>query len=170
MNTNNITVRKAALTAGNGLSLEMSERQKDGTYVDSKSDYSAAVHPDLKEAFRRLNIHLALVSEYISSDSVEDIDRPEPALLDKYNVNSISYLPDDAGVKISGTVELTSGKKMSLSPPTVKWDDDPAYGYSSELAEITNLVMAEIKSYLGGKHAPEPQQELPFTEPANQEA
>lgn len=167
MSTNNITIKKATLTSGEGLSLELSQKQKDGSYVDSKSDYSAAVHPDLKEAFRRLNIHLGLVSEYISSNQVEDIDHPEAELVEKFQVNSVTFLPDEQGIKISGTVSLSDERKMSLAPPSVKWDADPAYGYSSELAEISELLMTEIQGYLAGKHAPEPQQELPFEVEAN---
>jgi len=160
----NITIKKATLTSGYGLSLELSQKQKDGTFVDSKSDYSAAVHPDLKEAFRRLNIHLGMVSEYLTSQNVKDIDRPDTDLIDKFPVNSIMFLPDEQGIKISGSVVLSTEKKMSLAPPAVKWDDDPSYGYSSELAEIAELLMTELQAYLSGKHAPEPQQELPFEE------
>lgn len=160
--SNTITIKKATLTSGSGLSLELSERQKDGTYIDSKSDYSAPVHSDLKLAFRRMNIHLGLASEHLKQDQINDIDRPDDETVEKYPVNSITFLPDDSGVKISGSVELTTEKKMALSPPSIKWDDEDGYGYSSELGEITTLVKSEIEAYLAGKHAPDAQQELPF--------
>jgi hypothetical protein len=162
----NLTIKKATLTSGHGLSLELSEKQKDGSYVDSKSEYSAAVHNDLKESFRRMGVHLALASEYVTSDDIEDIDKPDEDLVKPFTVNSITFLPDDSGVKISGSVELSTEKKMSLSPPAIKWEDDPGYEYSSELAEIAELCKQEIQAYLKGKHAPEPQQELPFVEDA----
>lgn len=161
---NTITIKKATLTSGHGLSVEMSERQKDGTYIESKSDYSAPVHSDLKLAFRRMNVHLGLSSEHLKQDEVNSVDSPSEDIVNKYPVNSITFLPDESGVKISGSVELTTEKKMSLTPPAIKWGDEDGYGYASELGEITSLVYTEIEAYLAGKHAPEPQQELPFGE------
>lgn len=164
-----ITIKKAKLTSGNGLSLELSERQKDNSYVDSKSEYSASVHHDLKESFRRLGVHLGLLSEYLDDDDVPDIDRPDTEIIKPFTVNSITFLPDDSGVSISGSIELSTGKRMSISPPAVKWDDEDGYAYSSELGEIAELAKSEIESYLKGKHAPEPQQQLPFGDGADAE-
>lgn len=162
--SNTITIEKANLTSGHGLYVEKSERQKDGTYIESKSSYSAPVHNDLKLAFRRMNVHLGLSSEHLKQDEVNDVDSPSEDIINKYVVNSIIFLPDESGVKISGSVELTTEKKMSLTPPAIKWGDEDGYGYASELGEITSLVYTEIEAYLAGKHAPEPQQELPFGE------
>lgn len=165
-----ITIKKAVLTSGHGLSLEMSERQKDGTYIDSKSEYSAPVHSDLKLAFRRMNVHLGLSSEHLKQDEINDVDRPNDEIVDKYPVNSITFLPDESGVKISGSVELTTEKKMPLSPPAIKWSDEDGYRYASELGEITALVMTEIEAYLAGKHAPDAQPELPFDNGSEEDA
>lgn len=157
-----ITIKKATITAGQGLNLVFVKRETDGSITDSKSDFSAPVHTDLKAAFRKFDVHLGVLSEYIKSDDVADIDKPEHALLEFFKVGTIEFEGEDTGVKISGTRELSTGKSMPCLPPLVKWGEKEkkAYAYESILAELTEQVKHEITAYMGGKHAPEQQQSL----------
>lgn len=166
-----ITIRKASITAGQGLNLVFVKRETDGSITDSKSDYSAPVHSDLKAAFRKFDIHLGLLAEYIKSEEVVDIDKPEHSLLESFKVGTIEFDGEDAGVKISGTRELSTGKSMPCLPPLVKWGEKEkrAYTHESVLAELTEQVKHEITAYLGGKHAPELQPSLFGSSDADEE-
>ncbi len=107
----------------------------------------------------KFNIHLGLISEFIKPDEVADIDRPEHELLDSFRVKEFEIDGDDAGVKIAGTRKLSTGKKLAIKTPAVKWADKKPYEYSGPLAEIVERVKLEVSAYLfQGKHAPESSQ------------
>ncbi|SEV88564.1 hypothetical protein SAMN05428988_0120 [Chitinophaga sp. YR573] len=162
--SNRITIKDAAITSGHGLRLVYVKREKDGSFTDSKSSFSAAVHNDLELAFAKLFPHLAISVEYYIPKEGEDIEKMQYDFFDYFKVSTVSFLSEDTGVVISGSRRLSTGKSIPVTSPPIKWEEseDKGYPYVSELAELIEQIKTEINAYLAGKHAPEVQQQLAF--------
>jgi len=160
----NITIKKATLSSGLGLKVVFSQREKDGSYSDISKDCSAPVHDDLQFTFSKFAVHLGLISEFIKSEEISNIDQPQHELLDSFNVKEFEIEGDNAGVKLGGTRKLSTNKRLAIKTPAVKWNDKKPYEHSGPLAEIVERAKKEVVDYLfNGKHAPEPQMDMDFT-------
>lgn len=159
-----ITIKSAVLTGGYGLRITHTMKEKDGSITETTQDRSSPVHDDLRNAFNRFNVHIALIAEQIPKDSITDIEKPEHEMLEDFKVSAFEIVGDDEGVKLKGSRKLSTGKTMPLAPPSVKWEEreSKSYLYSDTLAESVEMAKHEINAYLDGKHAPEAQQQLPF--------
>lgn len=183
----NITLKKAKIKDNLFLEVEYSEQAEDGTNT-VKKDCSAPVHDDLKKAFKKLNIHLALLCEQVIEPSkggisvTKGLEAENAILLDpdedfaftKDGWQLISKMAckgftiggsgDNEGVTLIGTRTLSNDKALNLVSPFTKWEEDyNPYSYSSELSQIIEECKHEVKEYLfNGKHQPDAQMSLEF--------
>lgn len=187
----NATIKKASIKDGMFLNVEYSESMNDG-FNKVKKDCTAPIHDDLRRAFVKLNIHLALLchqaiennkkaakafSVKINDDEEEVVINPDEEFrLDDYNLEvarsiscvgfSIGGDGGHEGVTLIGSRTLANGKVLNLVSPFQKWSDDNYnYAHSFELSEIIEECKGEVAAYLfEGKHAPDKQMTLAFEE------
>lgn len=160
-----ITIKKASLSSGMGLNVIYTQKEKDGTITEITRSCSSPVHEDMTKQFDKLNIYLGVISEFIPHDDIENIENPKHDLLETFKVKEFEIVDSDSGVKISGSHRLSTGKKLSLKTPAIKWNDKKPYWFSSDLATVIEGCKHEIIQYLfHGKRAPELQQEFEFGE------
>jgi hypothetical protein len=141
---NNITIKSASLKDNQYLNVGYSEQQPDG-FSDIKKQCKIPVHPDLKDAFKSLDAHLAALT--FQHDKKGKVDFPS------ISCNSFS-ITDNGGVVLSGTRTLTSDKDLNLSSPSQKLDGD-FYDYkdTEDLMLSIEVCKTEILAYLfEGKH------------------
>lgn len=181
----NVTIKKAKIKDNLFLDVEYSEIVTDGTNSVTKS-CTAPVHDDLKKAFKKLTIHLGLLTEQISVakgkgsvtadfDSERVLHLFDPGLEFHFtetgwNIIDSMYCSgftiggtgDSEGVTLIGRRTLSNSKVLNLVSPFQKWEGDMYdYNYSSELSEIIAECTGEVKLYLfEGKHQPEAQLSL----------
>lgn len=162
-------IKKVQLVPGGALKIEYSIREKDGTYSGIVKDCGAPAHEDLLDAFNRCNVHLAIISEYIPADGIEDIEAPQHELLEHFKVKQISISGDDEGISLAGTRKLRKGS-LSIATPIIKWGDKKPYEYEGELSEAVEQLKAETLLYLDGKKAPDAQVALEFPDEVTEDA
>jgi hypothetical protein len=144
------------------------------------------VHDDLKVAFRKLNVHLAVICEEINPDDIPDIDNlpeldPDPDMteedqdplavkLSRFSVSAFKIVGngENEGVVLTGQKRLSTLEFVKLETPVTRWQGD--YPYVNELhVAIFNLV-EEIEQYMQGKQAPQRQTEMDFGNEADDDA
>lgn len=114
--------------------------------------------PDLANAFRNLNVHLALIDDIfkhagLEIDSVNEADNTQ-----------LSGLYDVTGIKLKGSEEnlsvilvgdkyvtSTGGERISLQSPKILLVPGSIYKWYNELKEAIDVVLAEVEAYHGGK-------------------
>ncbi len=189
-----ITINKAKIKDNLFLTAEYSEVISAGTKSISE-DFTAPVHDDLKRAFKKLTIHLLLLTGQVFSDTDEtglpatfDKDRtlhlydPEGEFFFNeagWNIIDNTYCSgftiggngDSEGVTLIGRRTLGNGKILNLVSPFQKWEGDSYnYAWLGELSEIISECRGEVHLYLfDGKHQPDTQLSLFYEEPGNTE-
>lgn len=119
-------------------------------------------HADLKEAFRELDYHAALLCE--------QCEYREDSVVGHIKVSGFTIGGSDEheGVTIIAQRTLSSGKVLNLIAPFTKWEDD--YKHQSDLYADVAIAMQECIAFINGKHEPSPQLEIQFnTENEEQE-
>lgn len=150
-------------------SYEILDGVGEGDIINRKG--SSIVHSDLIRAFRKLDVHLALICEEIDKSSISDIEHFENMKTVEFEDGTIekavsaftanSVKTDKSGVTVTGTKELSTGDHVTLQSPKVDWDDD--YQFLGELKVVVDEIQFEVEEYMNGKKAPEyVQQELSF--------
>lgn len=183
-----ITINKAKIKDNLFLTAEYSEVISAGTKSISE-DFTAPVHDDLKKAFKKLTIHLALLTGQVLTDFDNGIEATfdtervlslyDPEADFKFsesgwNIIDNTYCSgftiggngDSEGVTLVGRRLLANGKTLNLVSPFQKWEgDNYNYSWISELSEIISECRGEVHLYLfEGKHQPDTQLSL-FDEP-----
>lgn len=167
-----ISIKRAKIIEGVHLELEYTETEPDGDAsisTDIKSLCRRRVHHDLLDAFERLKVHLAFLSEQVDIQDTDDLTNPEifndPRFL-KFHVTSFSLGGDidSAGVTITGQRKLKSKKVLNLNSPFTQFEamegKDEQYEFLHELYRDVMNCVGEVEEYLRGKHAPNPQLEI----------
>ena len=132
---------------------EYSDRIDSGTATRTV-DCDLIVHPDLMAKFRKLDEHLAAMTNQREADG---------KISDQVVCRAFSLRGDDEGegVVLSGHRILPNGKALILNSPFIRFDDDDAYSSLEELVDHINECEEEVKHYLfSGKHLKDPQGEL----------
>ena len=163
------------------LSGKISEELRGHSKKDSSFNCTVPVHDDLKTAFGKLNIHLALLCDQLAMPTKKafaklqvlmseakivegegkNSDREDP-FFHVYSF-SISGNEENEAIVISGYMEGTYGE-VDLSNPPIKWDNTD-YPFSDQLSEDAQACIYEVKEYLfNEKRAPEKQLEMEFAE------
>jgi len=163
---NDPEILAATLSPGLGLKATYRLKKKDGTNTSLDENCPAPIHNDLRKAFKRLNVHLAVISEIIPHDEIKNIEKPKHGLLDSFSCTSFELLDKQTGVKLVGERKLSTGKHLGLKTPPTKWNDKKhKYAFLSDLTDALEEIKAEIIQYLfHGKKAPDVQQTLPGME------
>lgn len=132
----------------------------------TKTTSDLPVHDDLKNAFGKLNVHMAIICEdllpaEVDLDSLEGVSESAKAIIDSFSATSIKMdgeLGSD-GVFISGTVKLSTGEILKLETPKINFSNSK-YALLSDLTINVYDLIEEVNLYIGGKRAPEVQQDL----------
>lgn len=152
---------------GESLTVEYSRQEKDGTMTIINEDHKATVHQDLKNAYVGLAIHFAILSDYVTVKMVKNISNYDSDLIEPFTVSGIHRggAEDEEYVILTGHKLTASGKAVIINTPMLKLnseDEEKGYKYMDHLLERIEHCEKEVKAYLAGKHAPEPQTSLDF--------
>lgn len=156
MNELNIKkVKLAKVKDGDGLDVDLTKKDPDGTKVSVSENHKGLIHQDLRAAFRTLGLHLAIMTGYVKSTEVADIKKPDPELAEAFHVNGISLGGDDdnPGVVISGHYTLPgSGKAVILNTPFARFNEgaETRYVFMDDLENKLQVIDSEVRSYLAG--------------------
>ena len=177
-----VTIKKAKIKDNLYLEVEFSEVVKDGTN-EVKKVCTAHIHDDLRLAFRRLNTHMALLTEQAIETAKkavpvcygDDEERQREVQHFKFDDRNLAIAKETAcsgftiggtgdheGVTLIGRRTLTAARILNLVSPFLKWTDDIYdYKHLDDLSEIIEACKGEVKLYLfEGKHAPDNQLKL----------
>lgn len=146
-------VRKAKLN-GDGLVITYEEvpqgRKKRNVILTDDTP----VHKDLTQSFQNLAIHLVILTGFVSTKQVKNIETPKPELIEGVHVNGISVKSgDDPGVVISGhRIHPDSGKAVILNTPFTRLNegDETAYKFVEDLQEKLDRAVKETSAYEDG--------------------
>lgn len=108
---------------------------------------ASIIHDDMKDAFEKLNVHLAIIDDAFKYSQIEiaDInDMHEHELTGHFSVSGlrVNGESDNKSVVLLGTKWISEGGNISLETPKIKLD--------SKYKWIDDLV----EQYMGGKSAP----------------
>lgn len=151
---------------GEALSVEYSRQERDKSITIVSEEHKAPVHTDLKNAFLGVAIHFAILSDYVKVKQVKDIRDYDSDLIEGFNVSTIHRggAEDEEYIILTGSKITATGRAVTINTPILKIEEegDKGYKYIEQLIERVAHVESEVKEYLSGKHAPDPQGELNF--------
>lgn len=135
--------------------------------------FGAKPHTDLISAIQRLVIHWAVLVYYVDPASIPDIAGVSSDVTKDMKVSSCSISGDDGkqNVTICGQRKVANNRWVNINTPPRMFAENEAtrYQYMDDLMENLNLLDQELRAFMdGSKRAPEPQQQLPFEEPAKE--
>lgn len=157
-----ITITKGKLLKGD--KIEVDYTKKDSS--DSKPAKCSEEHSDpptkgFRDAFGSLAVHAALIGEFIPLTSISDINEPDPEVIKDFNVSGFTVVgeDDDEGVILTAQKTLKTGKIVGFNTPTIRFNDasDNAYPHLDELATCVTECKTQLRKYLNGEHAEDPQ-------------
>ncbi len=144
-------------------------------YVSIEATFYQLIHPDLSHMLDRLTVHLCLLTELVSEQSLFDLGNLQMALNGEAIYEHLAFssfrcsgftLSSD-GVVLIGRKTLASKKVVNLVTPFALLNEDSDYEYSDHLEREIDGCLEEIKLLLQGKfreqqldlfNQPEPQQ------------
>lgn len=151
-------IKKARLLKvpdGYGLAIAFAATDKVGARQTGEEKFYGLIHPDLKAAWDRLKIHMAMIPGLVSPTEVDDIAQPDMELFDKFFIHAFSIGGDDdaPGVTLSGHWITYRGKAFNFHTPFELFDgaEESRYVYMDDCVAALTDLKAEIKLYLGGK-------------------
>lgn len=161
----NIEIKSAKLVKEQTLEITFAKTEKDKTTTSVKETHKSKAHPDLVDAYAALKAHLGILTGYISPKLIKDITNTQDVdLVDQFKVSSFSLGGDEGaeGFVITGHRILPNKKAVILNSPFTKFEEkeETRYPFMEDLEEKLETIQKELALYLGGKFAPEPQQEL----------
>ena len=160
MSKENVKIRKAKIKDDLFLDVEFTEDLPGHSKKDTKLSCTVPVHDDLKAAFEKLHVHLAILCDEVKAPKKGDFESSE---FPQFSVRgfSIGGSDENEGVTISGSKEGKYGD-VNLNSPFKKWEDGD-YPFISELGLNINQAISEVEQYLfEEKRAPEKQLEMDF--------
>lgn len=158
-----VKFRKISLVEDHHLTASFLSSAVAGSGVQ-EDEYSAAlkneVHPDLREVFTRLAVHLALSTEYISDPLIRLNTLKEPYdtqaahhLFKPFSCRHVSrnWKEQRSGVVLSGVRKLENKRVVSVNTPFIEVDPDKSsYRFIQQLVDLLNLLDDEVFQYLTG--------------------
>lgn len=118
------------------------------------------IDDDLREAFARLNVHLAAIDDVFkhSGEEVTNIDAVRGhQLVGLYHVTGfkIRGTRDSESIILLGTKFVnSSGERMELETPRIPLDDLSSYRWHAELQAAADQAREEVELYRQGKCTP----------------
>ena len=119
---------------------------------------SGIILNDMREAFGRLNVHLACIDDVFSHSQTEVDD------IDKFHVHDLAHLYHVTGIKVRGgksneSVIIvgskyvnSSGGRIDLVTPKIPMDSLSSYKWYNELKAAVDKVREEVRLYKEGKY------------------
>jgi hypothetical protein len=162
MSNENVKIKKAKIKDDLFLDVEFTEDLPGHSKKDTKLSCTVPVHEDLKAAFSKMHVHLAILCDEVKSPKKADFENTE---FPSFSVRGFSIGGNDEneGVTISGAKDGKYGS-VNLNSPFKKWED-PDYPFISELGACIQVATYEVEQYLfEGKRAPEQQLAMDFGE------
>lgn len=164
----NVKIKKASIKDGLFLSGEYVETLPNHTKKDVKFSCTEPIHSDLKDAFDKLHVHLAVICDQVKDPKKGAFAQAE---FEGFFINGFTIGGNDEneGVTISGRRDGRYGS-VNLNTPLTKFDSSE-YPFVSELGEQVEAAIYEVEQYLfNDKHAPQRQLEMEFPEAAGEGA
>lgn len=161
-----ITITKGKLLKGDKVEIEYQQKDSsDSKPANCSYEQDAPPRQKLKTAFSNLAVHAALLGEFISVSSIKDINKPDPEVTKDFNASGFTVINNknsDEGVIITAQKTLKNGKSLGFNTPIIMFADesDNAYPYSEELANAIDVCKDELREYLNGVRAENPQTKL----------
>lgn len=160
-------IEKAKIVKGTTVEIHFTEVNDKGDRSKNSKSLGAPMHDDLTTAFANLGIHLAILTGYVKSNQVKNIETPKEELTEGFHVTSFSIggTDEDQGVVISGHRKLASGKAVILNTPFERFEvkEESRYVYMDDLVDRLDRVKKELADYFSGaKRGAEKQQKLDF--------
>jgi hypothetical protein len=115
------------------------------------------IEDDMKDAFQKMNVHLAIVDDVFKHSKIE-ILKLDPyhnhEFASLYRVNGFKTKGTDESMSIilMGTKYLTSGGHMELVSPKIPLDQISSYPFWKELKAALEDVQEEVELYRNGKY------------------
>jgi hypothetical protein len=115
------------------------------------------IDDDMKNAFAKLNVHLAVIDDvYKHSDiQIGDIDSmhtDDLALLFNVTGFKIKGGEENASIVLLGTKYLSAGARMKLESPKIPIDSLSSYKWYNELKTASDKCREEVEAYHNGKY------------------
>lgn len=168
----NVIIKKATIRGSLFLNYEFEQTDGDvKNLIRTSSD--APIHDDLRNAFRDLIPHFAIICEEVTDEKLvkKAVKNPEQYLYDretaadetffKYRVYEFS-LTEKKGIEfitLSGSKYLTNHQDIGFTTPPIDLDSKD-YKLSNELSESIDHLRQEVLNYMNGKQAPKTQLEM----------
>jgi len=117
---------------------------------------SNAVHPDMEQAFKNLNVFLAIIDDAFHIKGIE-IENPEAfndhEVTELFSVTgfSVSGKNENEGLKLNGTKWVTVGGTMDCDTPKISISS--GWKFRKELFEVVEVCKNEVEQYMNGKYA-----------------
>jgi hypothetical protein len=153
-------------------SYEFATGDTKGDECDRKG--SLIVHDDMKNAFKKLHAHLAVICEEVDGSKIRDIETIEEYDEDEHKENGIEFkiskfyvdsftikgTGENLSVILSGSKMLSTGDYVALTTP--KRELEGEYKFANELRVAIDDCVFEVEEYMKGKSKPKMiQPELP---------
>lgn len=163
------TITKGKLLKGDVIKINYIKKTEDGQTATCEEEYKkAAPLPSLRVALSNLSIHAAILAEFIAVKEVSDIAAPDHPELEKFSVSGFSIAGGEEmeGVILTGQKTLSNGKALIFNTPLSRFADesDNKYAFADDLLESVQTAQLEMKKYLEGSHATDPQLKLDLPE------
>lgn len=153
-----ITITNGKILKGDKVSIEYLKPPVNGNKPAKVSEeHSDPPHPDLKNAFKTLNLHAAMIGEFIEPRTIEvtNLDDADENLAADYHVSGFTIVGEDLteGVILSAQKKLKTGRTMGFNTPIQLFQDplvDP-YPWGDHLKICIDACKSELAEYLDGK-------------------
>ena len=158
-----VTIKKAKIKDDLFLEGEYNEDLPGHSKKNTKFSCTVPVHDDLKEAFQKLHVHLAIIADQEPAPKKKDFSTTE---FENFSVGgfSVGGADDNEGITISGSKEGKYGL-VNLNTPFTKYAESE-YPFIDELGLDIQMAVYEVEQYLfHEKRAPEKQLEMDFEDP-----
>lgn len=161
-----ITITNGKLLKGDIVEIEYQQRDSvDSDPANCSYKQGGLPRKELKKAFDKLAAHAAIIGEFISADSLNDLEDVDLNLVTNFTVTSFSISSkktNEEGVKLNAYKTLSNGEVMQLNLP-IKWyntESDNAYKFLGSLESDIKICQDELVAYLNGVRGDDPQQKL----------
>lgn len=163
----NYEIKKAKIVKGERLDIAFIKDYGNGERNPASEEFKAEMHPDAKQAFSNLRVHLALMVYAINQNLINEIATPDEELISTFHIHgySIGGDEDDKGVVLSGHRILPNGKAFNFSTPFYRFNEgeETRYKFMDDLMAKLERVDKEIRLYVDGeKRAKDPQGSFDF--------
>ncbi len=127
-----------------------------GDTITVKNNKSKLINEDMRIAFFKLNVHLAVIDDVFAHSNKEfgninKMHNDELSTLYIVNQFKVKGSEENKTVSLAGYKTLNIGNVMDLVSPKVDLSGMGGYAWYNELSESLNNVISEVEQYMNGK-------------------